>query len=369
MYEYGGFLFNESGQIVGLASSRQDFGVRGEGSSASILKPFDANLENIDIGGTGPAFTGGFDLSQFNTSTANTDSGGGAVSTGGTYFNADYNLDSLFFPKQDISAPDYGTYTPQKSNIRVMTPGELPTPTSSGVSAAGSGFGSRFAKGLGSPGGMMGIASGLGGIIGGLMGRGARQDAQIAAQEEYDIMRKQYMDLDTSNIYANVRNKYLNMENAYEDLTVNKQQAEFEQRMFEQQQASAMTSLRGAAGSSGIAGLAQALSNQASVQAQKAAGSIGLQESRNQALKAREASRIQFAERGGEAQAEAMRLAGAETARGLEYQKTGTLFGMAQQDLAAANAAIAASDAALYGGIGQLAGTALSAGIGAIPTS
>ena len=37
--------------------------------------------------------------------------------------------------------------------------------------------------------------------------------------------------------------------------------------------------------------------------------------------------------------AEKMRQAGAETARGLEYQKTSTLFGMAQQRTAAANAA------------------------------
>jgi len=229
---------------------------------------------------------------------------------------------------------------------------------------ANSKFARNFTSNIATPQGMAGMASGLGGIIGGLMGRGKRRRAQIKAQKEYDEMRQQYMDLDTSNIYANVENKYLNMENVYEDLTVNKQQAEFERRMFEQQQASTMTNLRAAAGSSGIAGLAQALSNQASVQAQKAAGSIGLQESRNQALKAREASRIQFAERGGEAQAEAMRLAGAETARGLEYQKQGTLFGMAGKQLSAANQAIAASDAALYGGIGTLAGTILSAGIG-----
>jgi hypothetical protein len=361
MYEYGGFLFNEAGQIVGTASSRQDFGQQATGYGA-ILQPFDANLGNIDIGGTGPAFTGGFDLSQFNTGSS---SGGGdgrakvdlinaptnfALQTLDTYQEADLKLPTLDIGSISIGGGGGGS-------------------GSSGKAASGGGFGSRFAKGLGSPQGMMGIASGLGGIIGGLFGRGKRRRAQIEAQNEYDRMRAQYMDLDTSNIYANVRNKYLNMENTFEDLTVNQQQAEFERSMFEQQQANIMSNLRGAAGASGIAGLAQALSNQALVQSQKAAGSIGLQESRNQILKAREASKIQFAERGGEAQAEAMRLAGAETARGLEYQKTGTLFGMAQQDLAAANAAIAASDAALYGGIGQLAGTALSAGIGAIPTS
>ena len=366
MYEYGGFLFNEAGQIVGVAPSRQDFGQQAMGVDA-ILQPFDANLGNISTGSVGPAFTGGFDLSQFNTNELFVAPQTPQVDI------VDKAPDMLKMPKiGDFSAPTENLQlagpTPAYGGSNTKFPGFFERlGHATGLNRLGGGeFGSRFAKGLGSPAGMMGIASGLGGIIGGLFGRGKRRDAQIAAQGEYDRMKAQYMDLDTSNIYANVRNKYLNMENTFEDLTVNQQQAEFERSMFEQQQANIMSNLRGAAGGSGIAGLAQALSNQALVQSQKAAGSIGLQESRNQILKAREASKIQFAERGGEAQAEAMRLAGAETARGLEYQKTGTLFGMAQQDLAAANAAIAASDAALYGGIGQLAGTVLTAGIGAI---
>ena len=63
--------------------------------------------------------------------------------------------------------------------------------------------------------------------------------------------------------------------------------------------------------------------------------------------------------------AQQMRLSGEETARSLDWQKTGTLFGMAQQDLAAADQAIAQSNAALYGGVGSVAGTLLTAGIGA----
>ena len=61
-----------------------------------------------------------------------------------------------------------------------------------------------------------------------------------------------------------------------------------------------------------------------------------------------------------------MRLAGATQARGLEYQLTGTQLGMAQQDLAARNRAIAQADAALYGGIGQVVGTVATAGLGGI---
>jgi uncharacterized protein YidB (DUF937 family) len=73
-----------------------------------------------------------------------------------------------------------------------------------------------------------------------------------------------------------------------------------------------------------------------------------------------------MAERAGAAQADQLRLAGAERARGLEYQKVGTELGMAQQELAARNRAIAQADAALYGGLGSLVGTFATAGLGAI---
>ena len=181
-------------------------------------------------------------------------------------------------------------------------------------------------------------------------------------------MLAKYRDLDTSNLYANVKNQYTGLENAYEDLTVNQLQAEFERDMFARQQSSLMQGLSGAAGGSGIAALAQAMANQSQIATQRSSASIGMQESRNQLYKAAEASKIQFAERAGEVRAEQMRLAGATQARALEYRKTGTELGMAQQDLAAKNMAIAQANAALYGGIGSLAGTAISAGIGAIPS-
>ena len=204
------------------------------------------------------------------------------------------------------------------------------------------------------------VAGGIGGLIQGLVGRGKRRDAQRAAQTQYDDMLKQYQDLDTSNLYADVENQYTNLENTYEDLTVNQQQAQFERRMNQQQQADTLQGLSAAAGGSGIAGLAQAMANQGQIAAQRASASIGMQESRNNMLRAQEASRLQMAERGGEVQAQSMRLAGAEKARSLDYQQTSTQLGMAQQDLAVKNQAIANADAALYGGIGELVGVGAS---------
>ena len=203
---------------------------------------------------------------------------------------------------------------------------------------------------------MMGIVGGLGGIAQGLIGRGRRREEQRRAGREYREMRRQFEGLDTGNIYADVRNQYTGMENTFEDLTVNQQQAEFQRQMFAEQQASTLQGLRGAAGGSGIAALAQAMAGQAQRATQIASASIGQQESRNQALRAQEASRIQQMERMGEAQAEQLRLAGEEQARSLEWQKTGTLLGMAQQRRAAADQAQAQADAALWGGVGSLVG-------------
>ena len=95
-------------------------------------------------------------------------------------------------------------------------------------------------------------------------------------------------------------NPYEDMENVYEDLTVNQQQAQFEAQQGAQQRANIMGQMRGAAGSSGIAGLAQALASQGQLQTQRISASIGQQEARNQALAAQGAASVQMAERQGE---------------------------------------------------------------------
>ena len=200
-----------------------------------------------------------------------------------------------------------------------------------------------------------------------LSGRKKRMAEQETAKLEMDERMQDYENLDTSNIYADVKNQYANMENTYEDLTVNQQQAQFEAQQGAQQRANIMQNLQGAAGGSGIAGLAQAMANQGQLATQRASASIGMQEAKIQQLQAGEASRIQTAERAGEAQAEAMRLSGAAQSRGLEYSKTGTLLGMSQQRLGAANQARAQAKAAQIGAVGDIAGIGMqmaTAGMG-----
>ena len=168
------------------------------------------------------------------------------------------------------------------------------------------------------------------------------RDRQRRAKAEMNAMKQQYMGLDTSNLYAN-------LENTAEDLTVNTQAADFAAQQNQASQANMMSGMQAAAGGSGIAALAQAMSNQAAQQNQAASASIAQQESSNQAAMAQQAASNQAMER-----------QGAGMARQLQYEKTGTMLGMAQQRLGAANAAREAAKQSVIGGIGQVGGAVAS---------
>jgi len=209
-------------------------------------------------------------------------------------------------------------------------------------------------------GGSVAAAGGLAKLGMSIAGRKDRIEEQRAAKEEMDALKEEYADLDTSNIYAGARNQFANLENTMEDLTVNQQQAQFEAQQGAQQRANIMQGMQGAAGGSGIAGLAQAMANQGQLQTQQISASIGQQESRNQMAAAQQAGRSQLEERGGAERAEGLRLSGAERARGLEWSKTGTLLGMSQQRVGAANQARAQAKAQQMGAVGDIASSALS---------
>ena len=229
---------------------------------------------------------------------------------------------------------------------------------------AGAGGGGMFGKM--STAQQAGLIGGVMGIAQGLIGRKKRRRAQRDARNEYNTRRTEYENLDTSNLAAGFQNSFQNMENTFEDLTVNQQQAQFQAQQNQQSQANIMQNLRGAAGGSGIGGLAQALANQSQIANQKASASIGMQESANQRLAAQGAAQVQQMGAQGEMFAQQQRISGAGIARGLQADKTGTLLGMAQADKAAADQAIQESNAALFGGIGSIAGAAAIGGINSL---
>ena len=113
-------------------------------------------------------------------------------------------------------------------------------------------------------GGMMAqAAGGLMGIAGGIIGGGKRRREQKAAQAEMNRNKARFENLDTSNLAAN-------LDNAYEDLSVNTQAADFARDQSQQNMANTMNSMGGAAGGSGIAAMAQALAGAGNQQAQQA---------------------------------------------------------------------------------------------------
>jgi hypothetical protein len=182
------------------------------------------------------------------------------------------------------------------------------------------------------------IIGGLTGIASGIIGSKARRAEERSAQGEYDQYKAQLESRDTSNPYAN-------MENVYEDLTVNTQAADFAAQQQAQGQANIMDQFSGAAGGSGIAALAQAMAGQQAMNAQRASVDIGQQERANL-----------MAERGMAGQLQAQEREGELMSRQMEQAKTNTLLGMAQGRLGAAKEARAQAKQAVIGGIGQMVG-------------
>lgn len=176
-----------------------------------------------------------------------------------------------------------------------------------------------------------------------------RLERREAAQAAYDQSMSDYFAQDTSNVYAN-------MENTMEDLTVNTQAADFAAQQQAQGQANIMNQMRASAGSSGIAALAQSLAQQQSQNAQAASASIGQQEASNQRAAASMAGQNQM-----------MQLRGEESSRALKAGLMGERLAIDTNELASAEQAIQAAQAArteaagqFMGGVGDAAGTMLT---------
>ena len=187
------------------------------------------------------------------------------------------------------------------------------------------------------------IIGGLTNVAGSFIGGRARRQEQAAAKAELQTRMSDYENMQFTNPFAN-------LQNTAEDLTVNTQQANFMAQQQQQGLANTMGALQGAAGGSGIAALAQAMSNQQNQNLQQASASIGQQEAANQAAAAQQAAKNQITT-----------AEGAAAVQDKEQARTETLLGMSQQRTAAANEARAQATQQLVGGIGQLATGAMGA--------
>ena len=177
----------------------------------------------------------------------------------------------------------------------------------------------------------------------GLIGGRKRRRALARAQGAYDMQKQRYENMDTSNLYAN-------QENVYEDQTVDQQSAEFLKSQQLQQQSNMMDQFSQAAGGSGIAALAQAMSQQQSQNAQAAAADIRSQE-----------QNIQQNQLAQQAKLNQQAIAGEYQKRDADLGKIETMMNFTGQDLQKAQAEKAMHDQMVVSGIGGLA----SAGLGA----
>ena len=156
--------------------------------------------------------------------------------------------------------------------------------------------------------------------------------AQSKAQKIIlDKQKQEYKDIKFTNPYESMQNQFA--ENVYEDMTVNQQQAEFQAQQGAQQRANIMQGLRGSAGGSGIASLAQSMANQGQLQTQQISASIGAQEAQNQLMRGRGQLQVQS----GAAAVDLQKRAGDAAVQQAESAKTGTLLGMEYGAMAGIN--------------------------------
>ena len=191
------------------------------------------------------------------------------------------------------------------------------------------------------------IWSAIGGLAGGIYtgiqaGKAAKkaQKAEDEAKKARDIQRGILSSVDTSNPFEGMQNQFAGMENKMEDLTINKKEAEMASQQFAQSQSNIMDGLRGAAGGSGIAALAQSLAQQGQLAAQKSAAGIGQQEANNQAKRAQAAANIQLKERSGAAEVANKIAMGEAASQTRELNKQSAIFDDAAKEFQAIGGAI-----------------------------
>ena len=190
--------------------------------------------------------------------------------------------------------------------------------------------------------------SAITGVVGAISAGKQKREAERKERNARERMKR------LENIYANLdtSNPFENLENKFEDLTVNQQQAQFQAQQNQQQQANIMSNLAGAAGGSGIAALAQTLAQQGQIATQRASASIAQQEAMNARLAAQQAARNQELE-----------AKGVQIQQDKEMAKQGTLLGMEQSRTAAYMQQGQAADTAKFNAITGTIGNIVDLGV------
>ena len=193
----------------------------------------------------------------------------------------------------------------------------------------------------------------VGGAIDYFGNRSAKKDAEEkrdAEQKKADTRLQAYKDKEFVNPYEN-------MQNVYEDATIDQRAAEFERNAAAQSQADTLEALQAGGGTgAGTAALATAMSRQGALQAQAAAANIGAQERQNQQFALAETGRLQD-----------LNIAGQEQVRRQEEQREMDLYGLsagiANTEAGLASAAQSGMNTALGGAVAGVTAGFLPGGV------
>lgn len=214
-----------------------------------------------------------------------------------------------------------------------------------------------------------GVAAGIGTLglgVGALSRIGGGKRAELKGlKADFDTMLGDYEDSEFQALDRDAlrrENVFEGQENIMEDMEVDTQAADYAREQFQQQQANIMQGLRGVAGASGAAGLAQALSGQASKQAQESQITIGQQLQQARRMKLQEQSRINqqvLTEESRLSEADrSIQLANMQGARQFELDKMSTMMGVQGQRIAGVQGEIAANKKMwgdIVGGVADIA--------------
>lgn len=166
---------------------------------------------------------------------------------------------------------------------------------------------------------------------------------QLATEREERRIQREILEKQKAEYKAfEFINPYADVQNQFEDVGVATEAAELQLERGTQQRANILESLRGAAGSSGIAGLAQAMANQGLIQTQAVTADIARQERENEMMRARGATAADMARRGGEAMVQQA-----------EMSRQSTLLGIEFGGMQGANQAVQAAQANMMGAMGM----------------
>ena len=158
--------------------------------------------------------------------------------------------------------------------------------------------------------------------------KGKLQNAAINnAQADYDARMQEYEDME----YTPIDPSIVDQENQFEDMEIDMTGFEMQRKAFLQSQANILQTLQSVGGTSGAAGLAQALSIQADKQTEQMGMTVSQMMNRARELRIQEDSRINQA-------MTQIELANADGARQFELEKLQTLLNVDAQELAGAKA-------------------------------